>query len=96
MDEYLHNLADIQLENGKVTRVSVKKERIKGKLLSVCPDGVEIEGYGMVPLDEEYKVLRTYGGLARQELEDLLIGYDIQEFVAAKGKIMRDIDGSGV
>lgn len=87
VDEYLHNLADIQLENGKVTRVSVKKERIKGKLLSVCPDGVEIEGYGMVPLDEEYKVLRTYGGLARQELEDLLIGYDIQEFVAAKGKI---------
>lgn len=85
--EYLHNLADLQLENGKITRVSVKKERIIGKLLSVQPDGVEIEGYGVVPLDEEYKVLKTYGGLERQALEDLLIGYDIQEFVAAKGKI---------
>lgn len=86
-EEYLHNMADIQLENGKVTKVSVKKERITGKLLSVQPDGVEIEGYGMVPLDQEYKVLKTYGGLKRQKLEDLLIGYDIQEFVAAKGKI---------
>ncbi len=86
-EEYLHNLADIQLENGKVTKVSVKKERIKGRLLSVQPEGVEIEGYGVVPLDEEYKVLKTYGGLERQTLDDLLIGYDIQEFVAAKGKI---------
>ncbi|MCI8660661.1 MAG: SpoIID/LytB domain-containing protein [Lachnospiraceae bacterium] len=87
VEKYLHNLADIQMENGKVIRVSVKKERITGKLLSVQPDGVEIEGYGVVPLDEEYKVLKTYGGLERQKLEDLLIGYDIQEFVAAKGKI---------
>ena len=86
-DEYLHNLADLQMKDGKITHVSVKRERITGKLLSVQPDGVEIEGYGVVPLDEEYKVLKTYGGLKRQELEDLLIGYDIQEFVAAKGKI---------
>lgn len=86
-EKYLHNLADIQLENGKITKVSVKKERLTGKLLSVQPDALEIEGYGVVPLDEEYKVLKTYGGLERLALEDLLIGYDIQEFVAANGKI---------
>ncbi len=86
-EAYLHNLADIQLENGKITKVSVKKERLTGKLLSVHPDSVEIEGYGVVPLDEEYKILKTYGGLERLEPEDLLVGYDIQEFVAAGGRI---------
>lgn len=86
-EEYLHNLADIQLENGKVTKVSVKTERLTGKLLSVQADAVELEGYGKVPLDEECKILKTYGGLERQELKDVLVGYDIQEFVAAKGKI---------
>ncbi len=87
VEEYIHNLADIRLENGKVTKVSVKKERLTGKLLSVREDAVEIEGYGLVPLDEEYKVLKTYGGLERLTLEDLLIGYEIQEFVPANGKI---------
>ena len=86
-EEYIHNLADIRLENGKITKVSVKKERLTGKLLSVQEDAVEIEGYGVVPLDEEYKVLKTYGGLERLTLEDLLIGYEIQEFVPANGTI---------
>lgn len=84
---FLHNLADIQMEDGKITKVSVKTERLAGKLLSVQPDAIELEGYGMVPLDEEYKVLKTYGELERQGLEDVLVGYDNQEFVAAKGKI---------
>ena len=86
-EKYLHNLADIELDHGKVTRVLVKTERITGKLLSVQQDGVEIEGYGLVPFDEEYKVLKTYGGLTKQSLEDVLVGYENQEFVVAKGKI---------
>lgn len=85
--DILGNLADIQLEGGKVTKVSVKKERITGKVLSVNEDAIEIEGYGAVPLDDECKVLKTYGGLQRQKLSDILVGYDMQEFVVAKGKV---------
>lgn len=86
-DKLIGNLADIRLEKGKITKISVKKERIKGKVLSVSSDGVEIEGYGVVPFDEEAKVLKTYGGLKRQGLEEILVGYDMQEFVVAKGRI---------
>lgn len=85
--DILGNLADIQLEGGQVTKVSVKKDRITGRVLSVNEDAVEIEGYGAVPLDDEFKVLKTYGGLQRQKLEDILVGYDMQEFVVAKGKV---------
>lgn len=41
----------------------------------------------MVLLDEEYKVLKTYGEVKRQQLSDILVGSDSQEFVVAKGKI---------
>ncbi len=99
--DLVHNLADIQMEDGKVVKVSVKKERIAGKVLSVQEDAVEIEGYGLVPLDGEYKVLKTYGDLTRQELSDILVGYDNQEFVVAKGKIcavltVRDFDAETI
>lgn len=86
-DEILGNLADIQLDGGKVTKISVKRERITGKVLSVNDDAIEIEGYGAVPFDDEFQVLKTYGGLQRQKLTDILVGYDMQEFVVARGKI---------
>ena len=35
----------------------------------------------------EYKVLKTYGDIKRQQLSDILVGSDSQEFVVAKGKI---------
>ena len=85
--EMIHNLADIHLTDGEVTKVSIKRERITGKILAVNEDGIEIEGYGVLPLDDEYKILKVYGDLQRQQLKDLLVGYDLQEFVVAKGKI---------
>lgn len=87
VDSLLGNLADIRLKDGKITKVSVKKERITGKVLSVQENAVEIEGYGLLPMDDEFQILKTYGELQRQTLEDILVGYDMQEFVVAKGKI---------
>lgn len=87
VEKLVGNLADIRLKDGKITKVSVKNERIRGKVLSVQEDAIEIEGYGTVPLDDEFKVLKIYGELKRQTLDDILVGYDMQEFVAANGKI---------
>jgi len=86
-DELIHNLADIELSDGKITKVSLKKERIEGKILAVGEDAIEIEGYGAVPLDDEYKIFKTYGELERQKVGDILVGGSNQEIIAAKGKI---------
>ena len=86
-EELIGNLADLTMEHGKIAKVSVKKERISGKVLAVQDTAIELEGYGSVPLDEEYKVLKTYGDIKRQQLSDILVGSDSQEFVVAKGKI---------
>ena len=86
-DELIGNLADLTMDRGKITKVSVKKERISGKVLSVQAASIELEGYGTVPLDTEYKVLKTYGIVKRQQLSDILVGSENQEFVVAKGKI---------
>lgn len=68
-------------------KFQLKQDTITGKVLSVRSDSIEIEGYGSVPFVEEYKVLRTYGTVKRENLSDILIGYDQNEFVVAKGKI---------
>ena len=85
--ELIGNLADLTMDHGKITKVSVKKERISGKVLSVQAGSIELEGYGTVPLDTEYKVLKTYGDVKRQQLSNILVGSENQEFIVAKGKI---------
>ena len=45
------------------------------------------KGYGSVPLDGGIQGIKTYGDIKRQQLSDILVGSDSQEFVVAKGKI---------
>ncbi|MCI8742012.1 MAG: SpoIID/LytB domain-containing protein [Lachnospiraceae bacterium] len=87
VDEWVHNMADLQMKNGKIVKVSLKKDRVTRRVLSVQEDGVELEEYGKIPFEEGCLFLKTYGTLERQRPEDILVGYDMQEFVVARGKI---------
>lgn len=80
-------MADIHLNGGKVKSIEVKTDTIGGRVLSADRTYIEIEGYGKVPLDDKYKIYRTYGGLALKDYGDLIVGYDLQNFIVADGKI---------
>lgn len=97
----LNNLADISLKKGKLQKVTLKKERITGKVLSVKEDAIEIEGYGNIKLDKDFKVYKVYGDFAQESISDILVGYDIQEFVVARGKLcaaltVREFDAKSI
>lgn len=96
-EELIHHMADLKMEDGKIVKVSLKEETISGKVLSVREDAIELEEYGLVPLDEEYKVLKTYGDMERLGLSDVAVGQGMEEFVVADGKIcgiliLRELD----
>lgn len=40
-----------------------------------------------MPLADQFKIYRTYGVLREQQKKDILVGYHMQEFVVADGKI---------
>jgi stage II sporulation protein D len=70
-----------------VTKVSVKKDHVKGELLSLTDTEAEIEGYGTVPLAGNCLFLKTCGDLETLNPSSILTGSDNLEFVTAKGKI---------
>lgn len=80
-------MADIHMVEGTVARISLKTDVIRGKLLSVTDEYVEVEQYGKVPFDTNYKLYRTYGGFGELDKSKLLVGYDLQEFIVADGKV---------
>ena len=80
-------LADVSLSKGKIKKLSLKKDTIEGKVLAVRDDSIEIEGYGEVRLDKDFKVYKTYGVVKEQKKKDILVGYNLEKFVVADKKI---------
>lgn len=81
------NLADLHMEDGKLVKITMKRDRLNGKVLSVTEDAIEIEGYGEIPLAPNFHVYKVYGDFKVLNASDILVGYNLQEFVAADGKL---------
>lgn len=80
-------VADITLSDGKVTDIVVKSEKLSGKVLSADAEGVELEGYGKLPLAADYKGYRIYNTLEMCTAADLPFGYSFADFVIEGGRI---------
>ena len=80
-------IVDIYLTNGSITKISTKKDSISGKILSIRTDGIELEGYGVVPMDENFRFYETYGDYAEKSATGLIVGYENAKLVVAEGKI---------
>lgn len=80
-------LADVSLKDGKIRKLSLKKDTIEGKVLAVRDNAIELEGYGNVALTDDFKVYKTYGTVKEARKKDILVGYDIQEFVVEDKRI---------
>lgn len=81
------SMADIIISGQQVSQLNLKKDTIRGRVLSINESTVEIEGYGKVEFDSEYRVYKLYGGFSEAAYTDVLVGYDMQEFIVADGKV---------
>ena len=80
-------VADITIENQKIVKILQKPDIIQGKVLQTGEDYIEIEGYGKVPLDENYRIYKLYGKLSMELTNSILVGYESTDFVVSSGKI---------
>jgi stage II sporulation protein D len=80
-------IADITFGQGQVKNVALKKDLIHGKILSLSDEGIEIEGYGKLEYEEGFSIYRTYAELSVGGKKDLVVGYDVAEFVVGDGKL---------
>lgn len=60
-------IADLTVNQGMVTQLRIKNDRIEAKVLRIGADFIELEGYGIVPLTEDSRVYRTYADSTEEE-----------------------------
>jgi stage II sporulation protein D len=80
-------IGDITVENQKIVKILQKPEIIKGKVLQTGKDYIEIEGYGKVSLEDNFKIYKLYGKLSLEPTNSILVGYENTDFVVSLGKI---------
>lgn len=85
--DFSQTVGDIYMESGKVVSISLKNDTIDGKVLMADNNKIEIEGYGILEVDEDFRVYKTYGVIEEMSVKDILVGYDITDFVVADHKI---------
>lgn len=80
-------VADLQFVSGHLSQAEARTEKIRGKLLRVTDDSIEIEGLGVYETAGRMEIYKLYGSLETKEREDLLLGYDVTDFVLHEGQI---------
>lgn len=82
-----NSIADITVKQGVVTALTVKKDTIEAKVLRIGEDFVELEGYGVLALEEGSRVYRMYDEVEEVSWQEVLVGYITSEFVLSGNKV---------
>lgn len=80
-------LADIEIDNGTVTALILKRESISGKVLAVGDGGIEIEGFGKVMLSSKCRYYIGYKDYEESSIDSILVGADNVRFMVAEKSI---------
>lgn len=80
-------VADVEVTDGQVTSVSPRTDKINGKILGADDAGIEVEGYGKLPLAADYKGYRLYDSLEMCTAADLRFGYSFTDLCMENGEI---------
>ncbi|MDE7222951.1 MAG: SpoIID/LytB domain-containing protein, partial [Acetatifactor sp.] len=80
-------VADLELTDGVVTGVTVKAEKVSGRVLAADTTGVWLENLGELEFAKDVQGYRLYRELVTATYRDLCIGYDFADFCLEEGKI---------
>ena len=73
-------IIDLIIEQGYVTKITVKQDKITAKVLRIGEDFVELEGYGCLPVANSSRVYQVYNEIVEKKWIDVLVGYNIWKY----------------
>ena len=80
-------IIDLVVEQGYVTKITVKQDKIAGKVLRIGEDFIELEGYGCLLVDKNSRVYQVYDETVEKSWSDVLVGYTTSSFVLSDNTI---------
>ncbi len=86
-EQMQEQLADVEITDDLVSAITLKTEKLTGRVMSADARSIEIEGRGRIPLADDYKGYRLYRELTMCTIADLAYGYADADFITENGVI---------
>lgn len=80
-------VGDLTVEGEEIVALVLKPDKIRAKVLRVNDRSMELEGYGVLSLTEDFKVYRLYDGVAEEPSGKILVGSSDTEFILENGML---------
>lgn len=82
-------IADLVIVGDRVVKIIRKPDFLQGKVLKIKEHGIQVEEYGEVQLDENFRLfhINAAGDVTEGGKDDLLVGYTDIRYVVAGDKI---------
>ena len=80
-------VGNITCLDGQVTGISIKPDQVTDKVIVANEEYIELEKYGRVKYDDNFKIYKVYGELQMEQVNAILVGYSNTQFVLNEDKI---------
>lgn len=80
-------VADVVIKNKHIVNIEVKPETIRAKVLSANEESIELEKYGNLELDKNFRVYKVYDKIEMEMSNAILVGYENTDFIVYNNKI---------
>lgn len=80
-------VGNITCQDGVVKSISVKPDQVTDKVLLANEEYIELEHYGKVEYDSNFRIYKIYGTLEMEQTNSILVGYSNTKFVLNENKI---------
>lgn len=80
-------IADVTLEDDVVTKLTLKEEKVSGKLLSRSNEMIELSEHGELKVAPDVRFYQIYGQTKEVSAQKLMIGYDFADYIIEDGVI---------
>lgn len=80
-------VGDLTVQGKEIISLVIKPDKITAKVLRADESSMELAGYGVLPLAENFRVYRLYGGLEEELSGKVLVGSEGNTFVLENGKL---------
>ncbi len=80
-------VGDLTIQGDEISSLVLKPDKVTAKVLRTDETGIELEGYGILPLAEDFKVYRLYGDLAEEPSGKVLVGSTETDFILENGTL---------
>ncbi|MCT4686794.1 SpoIID/LytB domain-containing protein [Vallitalea sp.] len=74
-------IGDIIIDNGHITGILLKEQKVAGKVLLMSSDKVSLDEFRTYFLTDDAKIYSTVNGIRWKSINNIIVGYDSADFV---------------